>query len=314
MKLKDSELKNILAEVEAEIGALLKSEGDALLKAAPPPGEETEAPAPADEGSSAPAGDEGSDPSAGGPPPEASAPGPDAGSAPPGAEGSAPPGAEGSAPPGEPPMDPAMDPAAQGPVDPAMLQAEYSKLPPEELKSHYMAAKAALFALMGAGDGAAPAGPEASAPPMAPPEASAPPMAPPGVPPPAMKAEIPSTMTKNPANGALKDQAATVPDAIKGLSKSETDGKISDLEQQVELMAKALDLALGTPVRKAVTSVAFVPRTTEAAESAEPTKADIDNKITNALRSGKLNKSEKDRIVSYSLGNIKFEQIKELLK
>lgn len=321
MKLKDSELKSILAEVETEIESLLKSEGDALKKAkddgAPDEGGSESGPA-----EEAPA--------------EASAP--DAAPA----EGSAPPEVSGSPEAGSPPPEasaspemsaPAGDPAADQALDPAALQAEYSTLSPEELKAHYMACKAALFAVMGAGGGgspegsapvgapppgAPPAGPEMSASPAGPPP-GAPPAGPEmSPPPPAFKAEVPSTMTKVPANGALKPQAAAVPDAIK---KSEQDSKIESLtaklddqNAQIDLMAKALDLALGTPVRKAVTGVAFLPKTESAPETKELNKSEIKEKITSLVRGGKLKKNDAEKLVSYSLGNLGFDQIKHLLE
>ncbi len=304
-------MKNILSEVETEITSLLKTESEALKKAKE---DGDEASAPAESGPPT----ESASPEA---PPEASA-GPAEGSAPPGAspEASAPMSPEASAPAPEMGADPA---AAQGPVDPEALKAEYSKLAPEELKAHYMACKAALFEMMGAAQGAGPAGapapgapaPEASAPmppPMSPPapEASAP------QPPPAFKAEVPASMTKNPANGsALKDQAPTVPDAIK---KSEMDSKVDDLEKQVELMAKALGIAmdhLGTPIRKAVTSIAHIPRTVEEAPVVkEPSRLDVKNRMLKAMSTGKLSKSDKEKLISYSLGNIAFDQIKDLLE
>jgi hypothetical protein len=273
MKLKDSELKSILAEVETEIASLLKTEAAALKKAKEDEeAEETSAPEASAEGSapmaeaSAPP-DEGSAPEASAP----EAPAPEASD--PAAEASAPAPEEAPAPEAS-----AADPAAEaGPVDPEALKAEYVKLPPESLKAHYMAAKAALFELMGAGGGAAAPAPA--------PEASAP-VAPP----------------------APAPEEAPVP-----AMKSEQELKVADLEKQVELMAKALDIALGTPMRKAVTSVAHVPRTEEAAAVREPTKAELKEQIRSALGSGKLTKSQKDQLFSYTLGNIDFSQVKDLL-
>jgi hypothetical protein len=312
MKLKDSELKAILAEVETEIATLLKSEGDALRlakgdgddknegsdpSATSAPAEGTPAPGqgapPAEGAPDASATDPSASPDA--PPAEASSPAPDA------------PPADGSAPaPDAAPADPAMD---AGPVDPAALQAEYSKLPPEELKAHYMAAKSALFELMGAGA----ASPDASAVPAASPSPSPAPAASPSpspapVPPPALKAEVPASIKKVPANGGTEQ--AAIPDAIK---KSEE--KVADLEKQIELMAQALDLALGTPMRKAVTSVNHIPRTEDPKPQAkELSKSEIKDKVRTAVGSGKLTKSQKDLLFSYALGNVDFAQVKDLLE
>jgi hypothetical protein len=316
MKLKNSELKSILAEVETEIESLLKGEADALKKAK----DDSEGSDDSSGGDSAPAADAspaddaGSAPEASASAPAPEAPAPDASATTPEASGSPAPEASASAPAEA--SAPAGDPAAAAaPADPEALKAEYAKLSPEELKAHYMAAKAALFEMMGAAGGA---GPEASAPAPAPapaappagPEASA--SAP--VPPPAMKAEVPASMKKVPANGdALKDQSPAVPDAIK---KSEKDAEVEDLKQQVELLAKAVDLALGTPVRKAITSVAHIPRTEEPAktENVSPNSPEVKEKIRKAIGSGKLSKSQKDKIFSYTLGNIGFDQVKDLLE
>lgn len=313
MKIKDSQLKAIMAEVEAEIGALLKAEHAILAKAADDSADE-----PSDEGSAAPAGPADASADMGSAPAEGSAPGPEASASPAPEMGMAP---EGSP---APEMAPEGDPAAEaGPVDPEALKAEYAQLAPEELQMHYMACKAALAEVMGGDpEGAAPAGPEASAPGMgappagpaaAGPEASA-------MPPPAMKAEVPADMKKNPANGG--SEKAAVPDAIKSepkmgedLKKSlaSRDAKVQELEQQIEMLVKAVELSLAQPMRKAVTSVNFVPRT-ESAPAKELSKAEINARIAEIARNPSLKKSDRERIVSFSLGNIGVEQIKDLLE
>lgn len=298
MKLKKNELANILAEVEQEISTLLKSEGEALRKAKGDGSDE-----PPGDGGSAPADDTapGGAPEGSAPPMEGS---PEGSAPPPGPEG-APPGMEGSP---EGSADPAM---GGGPIDPEALKAEYMQLPPEELKMHYMAAKEAMLQVTGSFGGAspgpgAPPGPETSAGP-APggPGPGAPPPGPPGAP--ALKAEVPSSMKSNPANGGT--QSAAVPDAIK---KSEA--RIVDLEQQVDLMAKALELTLATPVRKAITQVSHIPKTDESKPaSTELSKSEIQSKIRSAMSGGKLNKAEKDQLFSYTLGNLGFDQIAGIL-
>jgi hypothetical protein len=311
MKLKDSELKNILAEVETEIASLLKTEGDALKKAKDDGSEEgpeasasesapTEESAPA-EGSapeaSAPAADASASPA-----PEASAPAPEMGAP------------EASASAGD-PTAPAADPAADTVADPEALKAEYSKLDPETLKAHYMAAKAALFEVMGAAAGAG-APPEASASPagMAPPTSPTPaPAAPEAsnteVPPPAFKAEIPASIKNVPATASLDNAGGSGgKGGLDDVKKSEA--KVQDLEKQVELLAKALELSIGTPVRKAVTGTESLEA---AAPSKELTKSDIKQKIRKAMESGKLTKSQREQLFSYTLGNTEFDQIKGLL-
>lgn len=308
MKIKDSQVKAILAEVEAEIGSLLKAETDRLAKA----GEES------------PGEDEGSE--SGGPPPASPAgpagpsASPDASAAP---DASASP-ADASASPEAPPMDapPAegapVDPAAdQGPVDPEALMAEYAKLPPEELKVHFMACKAAMAQVMGADPEAAGAG---APPPMASPS-------PAGGPPPPGASPSPAPLMQNelevPANGGT--QRAAVPDAIKSekaaegarLSKSEDrvkelEATLADQATQIDLLAKAVDLVVGQPMRKAVVGVGFVPKTVDS--KSEPSKDEISAKLNEAIRSKKLSKAEGERVIAYSMGHIGYEQIKDLLE
>lgn len=311
LRIKDSQVKAILAEVEAEIGSLLKSETDRLAKAA----EET--------------------PGEGSPSPEASASAGPSASAPPGPEDTsspaAPPMGDPSAAPMDPsaaPMDPSappadgsapVDPAADaGPVDPQALLEEYAKLPPEELKVHYMACKAAIAQVMGADPDAAGAG----APPSPSPAPAASP-SPAGPPAPLAQAEIPADMKNLPANGG--SQRAAVPDAIKNepavdgsplakaeAFKKEMDEKFADQEKQIELLVKAVQCVVGQPIRKAVTGVGYVPRSVD--PKAEPSKDEIKAKLSEVIRSGKLSKAEGERAISYSMGNIGFEQIKDLLE
>lgn len=181
--MKDSELKALLREVEADMRAALAS--DKSLRKNDEVFVEEGAPAAtqAPEGSAPPA------PVDGGMGP-----------------GDAPP-------PGD---DIAGDDGGGGDLDPEALKAEYAQLPPEELKVHYMAAKAAVMELLGANEAG---GPEAAGGP--PPEASAP-----AAPDEAFKAEM---------------------------KKSEE--KYKALESKLELMTKAMELMVGAPVRKAITGV-----------------------------------------------------------
>lgn len=245
LKLKDSELKSILAEVETELTGLFKAEDDNLEGTDPA----VEDPA---EVSAAPV-----DEAAEGSPVEAS-PGDESASVP----------AEDV--PGE--ESPEMD---GDEIDPEELQAEYAELPIEALKAHYMAAKAALFEAMGAsGEGT-----EESAPPAAPPVEAAP----------AMKSET-SVAKSEPMNA-----------------------KIAELESQLDLMAKAINLGFGTPVRKAITSVNYVPKGGDVPVEKELSKSEIKEKIRSVLRTGKLSKSQEDMLFSYSIGNTSYDNIKDLL-
>lgn len=292
IRLSEEELQAILAEAEAEIKEVLKSESARLAKAQEP-GEEG---AP-DEGS-APPMDEGSAPMD-----EGSAPPMEGTGAPPMDEGSAPPpGPEGSA--------PAGDPAAeQGATDPAALEAEYSQLPPEELKVHYMAVKSALFKLMGAGPDAG-AGPEGSAPP-APAPAGPPPGGP--APAPAMKGEMSAgkQVSPSPGNGGKLGKSETARDEALEQLKAE----LKKNEEHINLLATALDKALTTPLRKAVTTVAHVPKGEEDKSTAlSLSKSEIAEKLSEKARDPKLAKSDRDLINKFYVGAVDVVKLQHLLQ
>ncbi|NDD54171.1 hypothetical protein EBZ39_09890 [bacterium] len=147
MKIKDSALKALIAEVEAEIGDLLKSEKQKLSKAAEDLDEMSAAPeadpsAEASSEASAPMEDEQheeSQDSEDHAAPEASAPMEDE---------------------QKDAMKPEDDMAEAAPMDPEALKAEYMKLPQDELEMHLMAAKAAMMEMSGGqADAKAPAAP-----------------------------------------------------------------------------------------------------------------------------------------------------------
>lgn len=299
IKINDNKVKAVLAEVEAELGSLLKAETARLAKAS------EESPGESDEGSS-PAS-----------PPGPASPSPDASASPVDASASpdAPPAGPDAPPADGAPMDPAAD---QGPLDPEALMAEYAKLPPEELQVHLMAVKAALAQVTGQD-------PDAGGPGMPPPASpSAPPMPPASPSPaPAMKAEVTGDMGSRPANGGT--QSAAVPDAIKAEQKlagealakaqsnvKELQAKFEDQDKQIEALVKAVDLALGQPMRKAVTGLSYVPRVPESKDA--PSKAEVSAKLSELTRSHKLSKSEGERVIAFSMGHIGYDQIKDLLE
>lgn len=287
MKIKDSELKAILAEVEADLSKSLDAEVSKLSKAdgedAPPAKDEEIAPeasAPAAE-ESAPAAEMSAPPAE-----EASASAPEA------------PPAEGSAPPAEGAADPAQDDS----ISPEALQAEYAQLDPESLKAHYLAAKAALFAVMGAA--------EQSAAPAAPPEASAP-MAPPAPEgsAPALKAEADMSAETKKANGG---KIETVAKSEKSLSKSEKDELLA-LREQVALQDKLFEL-LNTPVRKAVTAVDYVAKSDVSAEKRVLSKSEVTEKLKVVTADPKLAKSDRELVNRFYSGTVSIDQIEHLLK
>ena len=297
--MKNNELESILAEVEIEIAGLLKSQTSALRKAGGDSLSEASASPEASASSASPeaSASEGSEGSASASP-EASAsegepaPGaPEAAMQAPGAPAPEAPGAEGA------PMDPSAQGAPADPnaqpgqeqADPAALEAQYEQMPPEMLKAHYLAAKSAIFKLMGAGQEAAPA-PEA--PPMASPSAGAAPM-----PPPAMKAEL--KIDQKPNGGMIK--------------KSEDDG-MQELKAQVEVLTKALTMMAEQPVRRAVTGVSFVAKPEEKPEAKTLSKSEITTKLAEKTADPKLAKSDRELVNGFYDGRVSVAEITHLLK
>lgn len=327
VKVSDQELKAILTELESELmsatGLLAKSEGDE--------GEDKPEKSKSESGDSGPpadgGGDSGGPPSDGGgaPPPPADggggdmppAPGADAppapgpGAAPPGAAPMAPatPDAGGAiAPPPAAapaaPVDPAaVAPAPAAPADPAALQSAYAALGPDELKAHYLAAKAALFTVMG---GAQPAAPGAipGAPPAPAPAPAAPapaPMAPPA--PGMLKGEKMPTEQ----NGKLP-KTPTTPD----IAKSE--GDLSDLRAQFEVLTKAISLIANIPNQKAVTDLTYVAKSEDANQEPQLSPVAIKAKL-NEIAKNPLTKNEDRNLMNkYVCGSVGVDAIKHLLK
>lgn len=311
LSINEDEISAILAEVDRELDGALAGARDRLKKA--------------DDEKSAPPADAA---------PEASASGSDAGG-PPEASESAPP-AEGSesAPPADdasasapapdasaPPADASAAPGADaGGED---LESKLSALPEDQLRHLYMAAKQALFARMAsasadpsASAGGPPAGAPPAGPPMAPPpapaaspSASAAPMAPPAgeppMPPPAMKGE----MKASPANGGGKTSAVK-------LGKSEDQQKIDDLTAQVEGLTKAVTMLVGAPLRKAITSVAHLPKPGDGVEKKEIklSKTEITAKLVEVTRDPKLSKKDRELVNGYYDGRFNLEKVAHLLQ
>jgi hypothetical protein len=299
-KLKDSELKAILAEVETEIGALLKAETDKLAKAEgddESAGEES----PAAESGPPAEGSESASASPAMDPPAAEEPG-------------AQPGEEQSVPPGQ--DDPMADASAggdpgMGAVDPEALKQEFSQYDDETLKAVYMAAKAELFERMAGGAGAAPPGADpsaAAAPPPPSPSASA--SAPPAGPPMMGKGEMEDPV----ANGGLDKKKGGLDDIKHDVQKSEKSGEVTELKAQVELLTKAVELALTTPMRKAITSVSQLPAKEPQKDVKSLSKAEVMEQLREVTRDPKLSKRDRDLVNQYCVNGINVEKIAHLLK
>jgi hypothetical protein len=302
MKISDKEIASILAEVEAEIAPLLRSERERLSKAAEdsvgsasPMGEESRSPGRdlmPDERSGSSASPEASASSAS-PMPEGSASA-SAGSPAPEASESA------GAPEGE---------EAGGDVE--ALAAQYAELPPEQLEMHLMAIEAAMQK-MGAAGGGAPEGmaPPAQAGAMPPPEQSA------GMP--AMKSEksVSASAEKSPKMPVKKEESSM--EASKSPVKKEESSKAehSISKSEFEAVEAKLDMALKAvefltrPMRKAVTEFAV-------AETKAPTsltKGEVTAKLKEVTSSPKLQKSDRQLINGFYDGRVSLDQIAHLLK
>ncbi len=281
-KYTQAQLDEALTSVTAELTEMLQA--DSLAKGAKEdaPAEESEGSAPAAAPEESPA-EESAEASA---PPEGSAPpmeGSPEGSAPPEASPpGAPPGAEGS-PGGEP----------QETVE--SLTQKYAAMgqqDPEALKMHFLAAKGAITALMGA---------DQSAPPAAPP---APPAAPPGPPP--------------------AGSAAPMAMSEKKLTKSEAEVKLEGLEKQLkdqnQEMLNLVEVVkkLTTPIRKSIKGVSdmkFVARTEEkkVSPAATLTKSEITKLLREKVRDGNLSKSDRSLVSQYAVGGVDVSKIEHLL-
>lgn len=299
LKIKESELKDILAEVAEDLAKAFKSTEDKLAKAEPiakddGPPQEDESP----EASSAPAeGSEGSEPSA--PPADASAP-----PAPP-ADASAAPSPDASpAPEG---MDPAADQAAA--LTPEALQAEYSKLAPEELDMHIKAALAAKAAVAGAPDAGGLPPPDASAAPAM--DASAPPAAPPA--PPAMKAELPPSPERK-GKDSIDSIAKSEFEALNKKQNDEIEGlkaMIKSQADEIETLVKIAKHIVEQPLRKAVTSVAHLPKVEE---KKELTAAAIHARLKTLSAKSDLKKSDRQLINDFYDGRVKADKLAPLFE
>lgn len=303
-KVKESDLQELLAEVEADLKSLLKSEEETLSKglsgssepektkeeattpeaSEKPPGIDTASAAVAmdpKDGSAMPPADE--NPAAESAP---EAPAPEAG-----------PPDHGEGTPGE--IEPA--PTMEG------LQSEYEQLEDDDLKMHYMAAKAALYARMG--EPAQPA-PEAE-------------MAP--APAPAAAPAPDATMKKEMSAEKSKEASASKESSKEELSKSENDKEIDNLKKKIDeqdkamvALAEAVDKVIAQPIRKSIKGISdlnFVPKTEDKDVNKKLlSKTEINAKLCERVRDPKLSKKDRELVNDYCVGNITFEKIEHLLK
>jgi len=318
--LTDDQFRSLMDDVQKELDNMAKSEAERLAKARP--GEETAGEGESDSSKSDPDGDASTDASAS-PDPASSAPdGSGSDSAPPAADASASaPPADGSA--SAPPADGSAapgDPAAPGPLDHQTLVAEYSQLPLEAMKAHYLALKEAMMAVMGGTEDDASAG-------APPPDASASAGAPPAAGPPA--ASAPPTMAmgeKGMAGQKPGESATSAPDGMKDDPKANGENplhkaEIEALTKKVNEATSVASALLGIvkkvvekPLRK---SVQFAADTAPAAPAVDPTKLsreEVRTKLGVLASDPSLKKSDRDLISKFDLKHVGVEAVAHLLK
>lgn len=306
LKIKESELKDILAEVTEDLAKAFKSTEDKLAKAEPI---QKDAPPPSEDESGDDAGSPPAEGSESAPPPAADA------------SADAPPASpDASASPDATPSPEGVDPAAEqaAALTPEALQAEYTKLSPEELDMHIKAALAAKAAVAGAPapDAGGLPPPDASAAPA--PDASAAPMAPPAAPPgpPAMKAELKASPERN-----GKDSIDSIAKSeFEAVNKAQTDeitalkALVKSQAEDIENLAKVTKAVLEQPLRKAVTSVAHLPKVEEKKDLSSLTKADITAHLSKKASQPNLAKSDRQLINDFFDGKVRADKLAPLFE
>lgn len=125
-----------------------------------------------------------------------------------------------------------------------------------------------------------------------------------------------SDMAKSEETNVIKSELQTVKSTNETLSKENEELK-KNLEKVTAIITKIVKPA--APARKAITSeMAFIAKSEAEVVSTEKdvasmTKSEISTSLTSKIRSGKLEKKDKDAITSYYDGKAKIETIKHLL-
>lgn len=293
MKIKDAELKSVIAALEAELSQAWESAKPALLakadedkepekdegleSASPPPAEDDKSPGVGADGVSTGPGDD-APPAKDGPP------------APPPGDQGAPPAGD-MPPPGPEAKDPASD---EAPLSVEALQAEYGQLSPEELDMHIkaaLAAKESLAAAAAGPGGAPPAGPPGG-PPAGPPPGLAP----------AMKSE------PSPEIALLRAEI----ESLKKL-QAEKDALVKNQAEDVENLTKAVKMVLERPERKAITGISYLSKS-EVTEKTNVsfTPAEARAKLNSIIPN--LSKAEKDVVLDFYRGRVGAEKLLPILE
>lgn len=228
-----------------------------------------------------------------------------------------------------------MDPAAEQSqaLTPEALQAEYSKLSPEELDMHIKAALSAKAMVAGSPDAGGMGAPpmDGSAGPPPPPMGASPspggmpppppgagaggPPPPPMMPPPTMKNELTASPERNGKDSidslgksefqAMNKKNSEELESLRNLMKSQA--------EEIETLTKIAQKLAEQPLRKAVTSVAHLPKT--AAEGPkEFTRASIQAHLKTVSSNPNLKKSDRQLINDFYDGRVKIDRLAHLFE
>lgn len=196
------------------------------------------------------------------------------------------------------------DPAQEESITPEELQAEYAKLPVEELKAHFLACKQALMAVMG-GEGG-----EGSQPPAPPAPEATEPAAPPAPPaPPAPEATEPPPVAKSEKSEGEQLQKAEVESLKKSL---EDQGKlVAEQALALERLSKAFLSVANMPLRKSAETVEHVGKPTV---EVTLSKSEALTKLNEVSRKADLKKSDRQLINQFALGHVGLDAVAHLLR
>jgi len=123
-----------------------------------------------------------------------------------------------------------------------------------------------------------------------------------------------SDMTKSEDNTLLKTELETIKASQETLVKENEELK-KNLEKAIAVIAKAVK-PNQAPARKAIVSeVEYIKKSEneDPSKTQELSKSEINKKLTDKVRSGKLEKKDKDAIVKYFEGNTNLKAIEHLL-
>lgn len=188
------------------------------------------------------------------------------------------------------PEAPAADPAQDdAPASVESLQAEYAQLAPEELEMHFQALMAAKNAMQPAAPAAPAAAPEA---------------------PPALKAEEPEAKEESEASMEKSSKITELEDLLKAQA-AEMESVKAAYKRDMDSMAKAVQMVLEKPVRKAVTGISFLNKS-ETTESTNLTAAEAKAQLTSLLPA--MQKAERDVAVDFFLGKAAVEMVAPIIQ